>query len=82
MRRPPGRPMDFVHDRLAVGCNIRLLTVVYTFSRFSPVVDPSFSYRFEQVVATLEKAWAKVGHPGRGVKSFPAISIYGPMRRG
>lgn len=32
--------MDFVHDQLASGHKIRLLTVVDTFSRYSPVVDP------------------------------------------
>jgi putative transposase len=35
--------MDFVHDQLATGRKIRVLTVVDTFSRFSPVVDPRFS---------------------------------------
>ena len=30
-----------------------VLTVVDTFSRFSPVIDPRFSYRAEDVVATL-----------------------------
>ena len=37
--------MDFVHDQLATGRKIRVLTVVDTFSRFSPVVDPRSSYR-------------------------------------
>lgn len=55
--------MDFVHDQLATGRKIRVLTVVDTFSRFSPVVDPRFSYRAEHVVATLEKVCAKVGYP-------------------
>jgi len=31
--------MDFVHDQLATGRKIRILTVVDTFSRFSPAVD-------------------------------------------
>ena len=47
--------MDFVHDQLATGQKIRVLTVVDTFSRFSPVIDPRFSYRAEDVVATLER---------------------------
>lgn len=46
--------MDFVHDQLATGRKIRVLTVVV--SRFSPAVDPRFSYRGEDVVATLERA--------------------------
>ena len=55
--------MDFVHDQLATGRKIRVLTVVDTFSRFSPTVDPRFSYRAEDVVATLERVCAKVGYP-------------------
>lgn len=53
--------MDFVHDQLATGKKIRILTVVDTFSRFSPVVDPRFGYRGEDVVATLERVCAQVG---------------------
>jgi transposase InsO family protein len=45
--------MDFVHDQLATGKKIRVLTVVDTFSRFSPVIDPRFSYRAEDVVGAL-----------------------------
>ena len=44
--------MDFVHDQLATGQKIRVLTVVDTFSRFSPVIDPRFSYRAEDVAMT------------------------------
>lgn len=35
--------MDFVNDQLATGRKIRLLTVVDTFSQFSPALDPRFS---------------------------------------
>ena len=55
--------MDFVHDQLATGRKLRVLTVVDTWSRFSPVVDPRFSYRGEDVVATLERVCAEVGFP-------------------
>ncbi|WP_370008943.1 IS3 family transposase [Sinorhizobium fredii] len=55
--------MDFVHDQLATGRRIRILTVVDTFSRFSPVVDPRFSYRGEDVVATLDRACRTMGYP-------------------
>jgi len=37
--------MDFVHDQLATGRKIRVLTVVDTFTRYSPAIDPRFSYR-------------------------------------
>ena len=55
--------LDFVHDRLATGQKIRVLTVVDTFSRFSPVIDPRFSYRAEDVLATLEGACASMRYP-------------------
>lgn len=56
--------MDFVHDQLATGSKLRILAVVDLFSRFSPVIDPRFSYRGEDVVATLERVCAEVGYPG------------------
>jgi len=55
--------MDSVHDQLATGTKIRILTVVDTFSRFSPVVDPRLSYRGEDVVQTLERVCKNVGYP-------------------
>jgi len=55
--------MDFVHDQLAAGNKIRVLTVVDLFSRFSPVIDPRFSYRAEDVVQTLERTCAMIGYP-------------------
>jgi putative transposase len=55
--------MDFVHDQLATGKKIRVLTVVDTFSRFSPVIDPRFSYRAEDVVGALERVCASIGYP-------------------
>lgn len=55
--------MDFVHDQLATGRKIRILTVVDTFSRFSPVIDPRFTYRSENVVEALDRACARLGYP-------------------
>ncbi|GLQ35979.1 hypothetical protein GCM10007939_22630 [Amylibacter marinus] len=55
--------MDFVHDQLATGRKLRILTVVDTYSRVSPVVDPRFSYRGEDVVATLDSVCRQVGYP-------------------
>lgn len=55
--------MDFVHDRLATGRKLRVLTVVDTFSRYCPVLDARFSYRGEDVVATLERVCATVAVP-------------------
>ena len=42
-------------------------TVVDTFSRFSPIIDPRFSYRAEDVVATLEGACELCRKIGDGV---------------
>jgi putative transposase len=55
--------MDFVHDQLATGRKLRVLTIVDTFSRFSPALDPRFSYRGEDVIATLNRVCAEVGFP-------------------
>jgi putative transposase len=55
--------MDFVHDQLVTGCKIRVLTIVDTFSRFSPATDPRFSYRGEDVVRTLERVCREYGYP-------------------
>ena len=54
--------MDFVHDQLATGRKIRVLTIIDTYSRFSPTVDPRFSYRGEDVVQTLERVCRIVGY--------------------
>ena len=67
-RAPAVRPndvwaMDFVHDQLATGRKLRILTVVDTFSRFSPVIDARFSYRGEDVVTTLDRTCRQVGYP-------------------
>jgi putative transposase len=67
-RTPPSRSnevwaMDFVHDQLATGRKIRVLTVIDTFSRFSPVVDARFAYRGEDVVRTLEETCSHTGYP-------------------
>ena len=79
--------MDFVHDQLATGRRIRVLTIVDTFSRFSPAVDPRFSYRGEDVVITLERICNIVGYPRddplstRDRSLSPAISIFGLTKR-
>lgn len=55
--------MGFVHDQLATGRKIRVLTIVDTVSRFSPAVDPRYSYKGEDVVLTLERVCKTVGYP-------------------
>ena len=55
--------MDFLHDQLATGQKIRVLTVIDTFSRLSPALDARFRYRGEDVVTTLERVCRTVGSP-------------------
>jgi putative transposase len=55
--------MDFVHDQLATGKKLRILTIVDTHSRYSPATDPRFTYKGEDVVTTLEEVCRKVGYP-------------------
>lgn len=83
-RAPAVRPndvwaMDFVHDQLVTGRKIRVLTVIDTFSCFSPTVDPRFSYRAEDVVATLERGCVELGYPktSRDVRRRPCTRNQG-----
>jgi putative transposase len=46
--------MDFVHDQLATGRKLRVLTIVDTFPRFSPALRPRFILRGTDVVEILE----------------------------
>lgn len=55
--------MDFVHDQLATGRKLRVLTVVDTYSRLSPVIDPKFRYRGEDVAQTMDRVCARIGYP-------------------
>ena len=63
-RRPATRSnetwaMDFVHDQLATGRKLRVLTIVDTFSRFSPALEPRFTFRGADVVEVLERSAGK-----------------------
>ena len=55
--------MDFVHDQLATGRKLRVLTIVDTNSRYAPATDPRYSYRGEDAVQTLERVCREVGYP-------------------
>ncbi len=55
--------MDFVHDQLALGRKLRILTIVDTHSRYCPAADPRFAYRGEDVVQTLERVCRQIGYP-------------------
>lgn len=55
--------MDFVHDQLATGKKLRILTIVDTHSRYCPATDPRFTYRGQDVVQTLERVCGRLGYP-------------------
>ena len=55
--------MDFVHDQLATRRKLRVLMIVDTFSRFSPALEPRFTFRGADVVAVLERVCKEVGFP-------------------
>ncbi len=78
--------MDFVHDKLATGTKIRILTIVDTFSRFSPVIGSKLSFRGEDVVRTHERVCKTIGYPKtsasiRDQSLFRAILICGPTTK-
>jgi putative transposase len=55
--------MDFGHDQLVTGSKLRILTVIDTFSRFSPAVMPRFSFRAPDVIEVLDRVCAEVRYP-------------------
>jgi putative transposase len=55
--------MDFVHDQLATGRKLRVLTIVDTFSRYSPAIEPRFNFRGADVVQILEDVGRQLGFP-------------------
>lgn len=55
--------MDFVHGQLATGSKLRILTVVDTFSRFSPAVVARLGFRAPDVIEVLERLCSEVGYP-------------------
>jgi len=54
--------MDFVLDQLAIGRKFRILALVDTFKRLSPIIDPRFSYRSEDGIETVEQACCQIGY--------------------
>ena len=55
--------MDFVHDQLATGRKIRVLTIVDIFSPFSPAEYARFSNRGEYLLRTRENISACACYP-------------------
>ncbi len=57
--------MDFMHDVLADGTKIRLLTIVDIFSRESVALEADYGFKAPQVVDVLRRASAERGAPQR-----------------
>lgn len=55
--------MDFVHGQLATGRKLRVLTIVDTFTRFSPATEVRFNFRGTDVVEVLERVGHELGFP-------------------
>ena len=53
--------MDFVHDQLATGRKLRVLTIVDTYSPFSPAVEARFNFCSADVVEVLERVGRQGG---------------------
>jgi putative transposase len=56
--------MDFAHDQPATGHQVRMLTIVDTFSRFSPALEPRFTFRETDVVEMPEGSLQASGIAG------------------
>lgn len=52
-----------MHDQLATGRKLRVLTVVDRFSRYVPILDVRFNYRGEDVVNSLDRVCSQIGYP-------------------
>ncbi len=82
-RRNATRPnetwaMDFVHDQLATRTKLRVLTIVDTFSRFSPAIEPRFKFRGADVVE-VRRCWKESGDRSGSRRlsgSTKALSLY------
>lgn len=55
--------MDVVHDQLATGRRLRFRTIVETFTRFSPGIEPRCSFEAADVVAVPERVGRAHGRP-------------------
>lgn len=55
--------MDFVHDRLATGRKLRVLTMVDIYTRYAPAIVPRFGFKAADVVAVLDDVCGGLGYP-------------------
>lgn len=52
-----------MHDQLATGKKLRVLTPIDTFSRYVPILAVRYSYLGEDLVATLDHVCRTAGYP-------------------
>jgi putative transposase len=55
--------MDFVNEQLLDAIKVRVLTIIDTFTKFSPVIEPRFNWRGTGVVEELERVCRKLRYP-------------------
>ena len=63
VHRPLRNEAEFAAAELATGTKLRVLTIVDTFSRFSPAIEPRFNFHGADVVEVLERVGRAVGLP-------------------
>lgn len=69
--------MDFVHDQLATGSKLHILTAIDTYSRFSLAVVPRFSFRALDVIDVLDRSMARLAIQRRSGSTRAASSSPG-----
>lgn len=74
--------MDLVHDQLATRRKLRVLTIIDTFSGFSPAIEPRFNFRGADVVECWKESAERSDSRPRSVSIRVASScrvtwIYG-----
>jgi hypothetical protein len=60
------------------GRKLRVLTIVDTFSRFSPALEPRFSFRGGDVVEVLERVGREISRLTKAPSLSHVIWICGP----
>jgi putative transposase len=64
-----------VHDQLATGRKLRVLTIIDTFSRFSPATEVRFNFRGADVVEVLERLGRNEERPHSAIGNKPPIDV-------
>ncbi len=74
--------MDFVHDQLATGPKLRVLTIIDTFSRYAPAVEPrEEAQAAAEAVEPRPRADAAASPPGAAAEPVRAWAALWRFRR-